>query len=154
MSWSLQIANGDLAFNGNDLSTVTGSDKLVQDLACCILEPMGTDDMHPSFGSLIDGGIDSSGNFNPGVIGAPNNAATAGLVDSEITRICNQYQASQQARYQSDLAAYGTSTLTASEVLLSIGGISNTVNQDQLEVTAVLQTGTGSQPFVLNVPNP
>lgn len=153
MSWSLQIANGDLGFNGSDMSTVQGSQKLVQDLACCILEPMGTDDMHPGFGSLIDGGIGTDGSYNTGVIGGPNNSAAATFVNSEVNRICTQYQAQQQARYQDDVATYGKATLTASEALLSVEGISATSSTDQLIVNATLQTGSGNQSLVLQIPS-
>lgn len=137
------IANGDLSFNGTDMNVVTGSSKLVQDLMCCVLEPMGNDDMHPTYGSLIDGGIDQNGNQVPGVIGTPNDAYAASYVDTEITRICQAYQLQQQTRYANDIATYGTSTITASEALLSVDGVVAQASQDHLLVTASLETGTG-----------
>lgn len=145
------IANGDLSFNGSSLDTVQGSDKLVQDLMCCVLEPMGTDDMHPTFGSLIDGGIDQDGDQVPGVIGTPNDAYAAAYVDSEIQRICQQYQTQQQTRYTNDIAVYGTSTITASEALLSIDDISAVSSMDHLIVTASLSTGSGQIPVSLPI---
>jgi hypothetical protein len=150
MSWSLQISNGDLTFNGADMTTVQGAEKLVQDLACCILEPMGTDSMHPSYGSIIDGGTSPDGTFNQGIIGSRNNSFAATYVDNEISRICHQYQAQQQARFTADVAVYGTSTLTASEALLGVQGVNATADQDRLLVTATLQTGSGDLP--INIP--
>src|ERR1017187_5637340 len=110
MSYSLMISNGDLSFNGASMNTVQGGDKLVQDLACCVLEPMGTDNLHPTFGSTIGGGINPDGSYNPGVIGEPNDAMAATQVQGEITRIVKQYQAQQQARFQADVAVYGKGT--------------------------------------------
>ena len=151
MTWSLLIANGDLSFNGASMNTVQGGDKLVQDLACCILEPMGTDDMHPTFGSTIGGGINPDGSYNPGAIGAPNDARTDAFVQGEITRIISQYQTQQQQRFQADVAVYGKATITANEALLSVGGITTSANQNVLQVNATLETGTGTQPISLPV---
>jgi hypothetical protein len=150
MSWSLRIAHGDLGFNGHQMTTVEGGEKIVQDLGSCVLEPMGTDDMHPSFGSLIAGGIQSDGTYNEGIIGQPNDAYAASFVDAEIQRIITQYQAQQADRHGRDIATYGRSTLTASEVVLTVQQIAATAAQNQLLVTANLQTGTGDLP--LDVP--
>lgn len=147
MSWSLAIQHGDLAFGSNGLNTVTGGGKLVQDLSCDVLEPMGTDPMHPAFGSLIDGGVDTNGTYYSGVIGAENNQDAATLVRSEIQRICRSYQAQQVARNAADVSIYGKSTLTADEALLGIGHISTTQVMDQLLVTANLETGSNSLPL-------
>lgn len=150
MSWSLQIRNGDLAFGSSGLNTVSGTQKLVQDLACDILEPMGTDPMHPEYGSVIDGSIDSNGNYQPGLIGQTNDQVTATQVGAEIQRICMNYQSSQVARNQADIAVYGKSTLTADEALLSLLSVQVDQIADQALVTATLQTGAGGVP--LNVP--
>jgi hypothetical protein len=144
MSWSLQIINGDLSFNGASMNIVQGGEKLVQDLACCVLEPMGTDDMHPTFGSTIGGGINPDGTYNPGVIGGPNDNAAGTFVNGEITRIAVQYQAQQSARFAGDVATYGKGTITADEALLSLGSVNSTANQNVMIVQADLETGTGS----------
>lgn len=150
MSWSLAITNGDLSIGSNGLNVVTGGAKLTQDLACDILEPMGNDPLHPTFGSVIDGGTDVNGNAIPGVIGAANDPSAATFVGAEIQRICRAYQASQIARNQADVATYGKSTLTADEALLSINSITITQAQVAMMVACNLQTGVGSLP--LNVP--
>lgn len=147
MSWSLQIQNGDLSLGSQGLNTVTGGPKLVQDLSCAILEPMGTDPLHPSYGSLIDGGTDSNGVTQTGVIGQLNDAQNAAFVQSEVTRICRNYQAAQIARNSADVATYGKSTLTASEALLHLLGVTMQQVQDQLLLTATIQTGTGTVPL-------
>jgi hypothetical protein len=151
MTWSLLIANGDLSFNGASMDIVQGGDKLVQDLACCILEPMGTDGLHPTFGSTIGGGINADGSYNAGVIGQPNDAVAATYVQGEVTRIVAQYQAQQQQRFQADVAVYGKGTITADEALLSVGGISAVGAQTTLQVSAQLETGTGNVPISLPI---
>lgn len=149
MSWSLQLENGDLAYGTNGFNTVSGSAKLLQDLRCALLEPMGNDPLHPTYGSIIDGGTDAQGNAVPGVIGATNNPASATFVNAEVQRLCRGYQAQQIARNATDVATYGKSTLTADEALLSLAGVSAQAVEDQLLVTATLQTGTGVLPLAV-----
>jgi hypothetical protein len=149
MSWSLAITNGDLSFGSAGLNVVTGASKLTQDLACDILEPMGTDPLHPSFGSVIDGGVDTNGNYIQGVIGQINDSATGTAVGNEVSRICENYQTQQIARNQADVATYAKSTLTADEALLAVLNIQVEQIQDQALVTATLQTGAGGLPLTL-----
>jgi hypothetical protein len=144
MSWSLQVQNGDLAFGSGQMATVTGGQKLVQDLACDILEPMGTDPMHPSFGSTIDGGTQPDGTVSQGMIGTPNDALAASFIYAEIQRICLDYQQRQSARNATDVATYGKSTLTADEALLSVTNVKVNQVADKLLVSATLKTGLGS----------
>jgi len=143
MSWSLQITNGDLSYGTNGLNTATGSSKLVQDLTCCILEPMGTDELHPEFGSLIEGGIDPNGNVQPSLIGGPNDQTSATFIQAEIQRICTNHQRRQIQRNQNDLAVYGTSTLTASEILLEVSNIDLQPIETALMVGITLSVGNG-----------
>lgn len=149
MSWSLQLNNGDLSYGTNGFDTVAGSAKLVQDLRCALLEPMGNDPLHPTLGSVIDGGVDSQGNTVPGVIGAGNNSSSATFVSAEVQRVCRNHQAHQIARNQTDVATYGKSTLTADEALLSVVNVSTQAVEDQLMVIATLRTGVGDLPLIV-----
>lgn len=150
MSWSLQVSNGDLSFGSAGLNTVSGAQKLTQDLACDILEPLGNDPMHPAYGSIIDGSVDANGNYQPGLIGEVNDQTTGTQIGAEIQRICLNYQQSQVARNQADIAVYGKSTLTADEALLALLGVKVDQAQDQALVTVNIQTGAGGLP--LNIP--
>lgn len=147
MSWSLAIQNGDLVHGGNGFNTVAGGAKLVQDLRCVILEPMGTDSLHPSYGSIIDGGVDTNGTYHEGIIGQINDASAASMVRAELQRIVKGYQGQQVARNNTDLAVYGKSTLTADEALLNIASIALQQVQDEILVTATLQTGVTNLPL-------
>lgn len=97
--------------------------------------------MHPSFGSLIDGGIDDLGTEQPSMIGSHDWERTALRVEGEIRRICADYQRQQLARARADRYAYGKSTLSNDELLLQINDISFQQAQDQLMVTVHITTG-------------
>lgn len=150
MSFSLQIQNGDLAISGNDYATVSGNQKLVQDLTCAIKTPMGTDDANPNYGSLIDGGVTSDGIYHESLIGGDNDNSTAAFVEAEISRVAQNYQAQQLARNQSDGIQYGKTTLTPDEILVNLGGLNTQSVEDSMLVTAVLQTGSSN--VTINLP--
>lgn len=145
MSWSLQLRNGDLALGGAQLGQVTGGAKLVQDLRCAILESRGMDDMHPLFGSLIDGGLDDYGVEQPSIIGTSDWDRIALRVDAEVRRICSEYQRQQLARAREDRYTYGESTLRSDELLLQVNSIQMVQAQDQLMVTVSITTGNGTE---------
>lgn len=143
MSWSLQLRNGDLATSGARLGQVTGGTKLVQDLRCALLERRGTDDMHPTFGSLIDGGRDEFGNEVDSIIGSSNWQRIAMRVEGEIRRICAEHQQRQVDRAQDDRLRFGESTLTNDELLVKVESVQMSQAQDTLWVSVVLSTGAG-----------
>lgn len=145
MSWSFQIANGDLTLGNASYGTVTGEQKLVQDLRAYILEKMGTDDMHPTYGSTINGGRLADGTEVQGSIGIANNALALAEVESEIRRIASDYQARQLQRAKDDRITYGKVTLTKGEVLLGIGNIDVKQYADTLDLTITLNTGNNTE---------
>jgi hypothetical protein len=144
MSWSLQISQGDFTYGAKGLNLATGGTKLVQDLTCAVLEPMGDDNLHPNYGSVLEGGVNSSGSIYNGYIGSPNNGATAALVNAEIQRLVQAYQAAQLARNQADLNTYGMSTLSVGEALLGVNSINITQVETAMAVDVSLNTGSGS----------
>lgn len=151
MSWSLELRNGDLTISGARLGQTTGSNKLVQDLRCAILEPRGHDDMHPAFGSLIDGGIDEAGREVASIIGTDRWEFAALQIQSEIRRIAALHQARQVERAKADRLTYGESTLTNAELLFQITNIDMVQAQDRLLVTVFVENGQGDE-FSLDVP--
>lgn len=142
MSWSLKLENGDFAISGSRIGTVTGKEKLVQDLRNWILEHMGTDDLHPGYGSLLDGGVTPQGVVMPGVIGTDDLDLAEIEIRNEIQRIVADYQALQLARAKSDKLTLGRPTLIPSEVLLSLDGIDIEQDMDTLKVTLSISTAT------------
>jgi phage baseplate assembly protein W len=143
--WSLAIRNGDLTLGGSSYGTVTGEDKLVQDLRCFILEKRGTDDMHPTYGTTLDGGRLDDGTESPGLIGKPNTALVQLEVESELKRIINDYQARQLERAKADRMAYGKTTLHRGEVLLGVTEMKFTPVGDTLNILITLQTANDTK---------
>ena len=150
MSWSLQLRHGDLVLGGTRLAQVTGHNKLIQDLRCAILEKMGTDDLHPNFGSIIDGGRQDD-KVIPSIIGEQNTEIIAIAVRAELERIGREHQQRQFGRAEDDRFVYGKATLTAEEVLDAIEGIDFTLIQDTMLVRIHLRTARG-QTKILNIP--
>ncbi len=151
MSWSLQLRNGDLVSDGASLAQVTGYAKLVQDLRCAILERRGSDDLHPRFGSMIDGGYDNNGNWVESLIGEDQIEFVVLSVDSDLRRIAAEYQQQQVSRAKSDRVQYGESTLNNSELLLEVKSVDFTQINDELLVNVTIQTGVGNT-VALSIP--
>jgi hypothetical protein len=151
MSWSLALRNGDLALGGTQLATVTSSRKLVQDLRCALLEPMGTDDLHPSFGSLIDGGRKPDGTMVPSLIGSHNWRRAAIEVRAEINRIADEHRRRQLMRAREDQFTYGKPTLDPGELLIQITDLRMVQVQDSLVVNVTLKVGNGTT-HEINIP--
>jgi hypothetical protein len=151
MSWSLALHNGDIALSGARLGQVSGPSKLVQDLRCALLEPKGFDDLHPTFGSLIDGGRDDYGNQVAPFIGTSDWDLAILRVESEIRRICADHQRKQTERSKNDRYRYGESTLTPDEMLMGIDTINMYQAQDKLLVNVKLSTAAG-QGFSIDLP--
>lgn len=144
MSWSLQITDGDFRVDSAHLGTVIGQNKLVQDMTCAIMERMGTDNLHPEYGSLIDGGRTPDGVTATSVIGDSDTEMVALRIETELTRIARQLQNQQLTRAKGDKMTYGKATLSPQEVLMELQGVEFVVNQDQLLVTVRLITATGT----------
>lgn len=151
MSWSLRIRNGDLALDGQKLSTTTGFTKLVQDLRCALLEPRSHDPYHPEFGSIIDGGYDEFGEYQASMLGETDWDFTALRVETEIRRICSLHQTAQVKRDKEDRTRYGRSTLAPDELISSITDVKILQVQDVMIVNVKVRTATG-QVGDINVP--
>ncbi len=147
MSFSLELKNGDLGLSGTSLGTVTNAAKLQQDLVSAILTPLGFEELHPQFGSILENDL-----INPEVqiIGSRDFSHAAALVRSELIRLCQNYQAQQIARNEDDGMKFGKPTLTPGEILLSVRGVTFTQAQDHLLCTLKLEIGNDS--IELNIP--
>ncbi len=147
MSWSFQIRNGDLNFDGpGGFATVTGTQKLLQDIKCALLTPQGTDPSHPGFGSIVQGGITADGVEVPTMIGSLVTPELRLDLESEIRRILHTIQAQQLDRLTRESVIYGgRNTFSQGEILASVDNV--VINQvgDTLLVRIVFTTGNGDQ---------
>ncbi|WP_028058414.1 hypothetical protein [Candidatus Solirubrobacter pratensis] len=143
MTWSLFLRNGDFDVQGAQLGKVTGQAKLVQDFRCAVLTEMGSDPMHPGWGSLIDGGVTPDGRAVPGVIGATDTQLALAVIETEIRRIAEYFQNRQLRRIKEERQRYSKSTLTASEILVGVSGVRAIQTSTTLAVLVTLATGSG-----------
>ena len=103
--------------------------KLVQDLRCFILQGLGSDMYHPTYGSNIEEAV--GGDFR----------ITTMDIESELKRIVRLYQERQISRARTDQVARGRVSLEQGEVLVSLDNIDFQQEQDRLTVNMVIKTG-------------
>ena len=145
MTWSLKLTNGDIGITGNSYSTVTGPEKLVQDLRCWILEPQGNDVMHPDYGSMItEGGITADGSEIPSALGGTFSAEDLMRIEAEVRRVVGYYQALQKDRLRKEAVLYGgKNTFSAGEICLGIQNITILQSLDTAMCYVKIMTGNG-----------
>lgn len=148
MTWSFHTKNGDLNLGGagGGFAIVTGQQKLVQDLKNWLLEPRGTDPIHPDYGALLDGGLLPDGTEADSIIGNELNAETLILIESEVRRVLGAYQQQQLDRLTAESALYGgKNTFSAGEILVAVQNVALQQASDTVLVTVTIQTGDGDQ---------
>lgn len=145
MTWSFHTKNGDLNLGGTGgFATVTGQQKLVQDLKNWLLEPRGTDPLHPDYGAVLDGGLLPDGSFADSLIGNELTAEALVLVESEVRRVLASYQQQQLERLTRENSQYGgKNTFSMGEVLSAVSAVSLQQSNDTVIVTVTIQTGDG-----------
>lgn len=152
MTRSLHIRDGDLNPTGEGLATVTGPQKLVQDLRHHMLEPRGHDSMHPSYGSTLDGGVRPDGRVPDEFIGSMMGREHLMMIEVEIRRILVGHQAAQMERIKADMSRYGGNhMMSAGEVLSSIDRIDIVPIQDVVLARCYLRVENGGR-ITLNRP--
>lgn len=148
MSWSLQLKDGDLNPSGAlGYRVVTGPQKLIQDLRGWILEPRGSDPLHPEYGSTLDGGIYPDGTAASTMIGETVTKELAMNIEQELRRVLLAYQTLQLRRVEREQYELGgKNTLAPGEALLRIKGIE--MKQVATMVVAAVQIqSNGGQVF-------
>lgn len=147
------MQGGDLSLGGpGGFSTVTGTQKLIQDLRNWILEPRGTDPDHPEYGSVLDGGTLPDGTVLESPVGSILDASVIMNMESEIRRILTAYQQQQLDRLQRESALYnGKNTFAPGEILYSIDKVDVQQYIDVAIATVTITTSSG-QIVPFNVP--
>lgn len=120
MSKSLRLVNGDLSISNRALDTVSGKEKLFQDLSLWIREKIGTDPMTPTYGSPLDGGIVNGQEVAP-FIGRTINPAIQAEIQSIIYSLIDRYQKEQLEKIKEEATTYlGKTTFNADEIISTI----------------------------------
>jgi hypothetical protein len=129
MSYSLALdSNGDLKQAGSVIGTVSGIDKLKQDLDIWFRERYQIDRFHPSYGSVLDshiGGIISS--------------LSIAQITQESSRILSNYQRKQKESFDAN-----PSSFTLDELITSIDSINVQQSLDSIYVNVIFTTASGS----------
>lgn len=118
MSFSLKILNGDLVQEGSQLGIVYGVDKLKQDLTLWMAERYGIDRFHPGMGSRLQ-------DYVGGII----NYHTQAMVESEVTRVLDNYQKVTFAGLRESPTLY-----SKSELLWEILGVDVAISFDTVSI--------------------
>ena len=109
MSIDLKITNGDLVINQGALQTVQDSEKLIQDILKICLTDVGSNPLHPSYGSFL----------SRSVVG---NAAQTSVIVQIATSQLNTCLTNLQQLQQLQLKSF--QKVSADEQLAAITGIS------------------------------
>lgn len=126
MTFSLKVADGDIALKGSQVDVVHGVDKLKQDISLWLRERYRSDRFHTGYGSILD-------DFIGGVI----DDRTQGMVQSEVMRVLQNFQAMQLRRLQDN-----PQSMAADEVLVSVANIRTVIRYDTVIVTVRFVTGS------------
>lgn len=123
MSWSFEIVGGDLSpvSDKTGLGVVTGKKKTLQDLRHALTEAMGTDPMHPEYGSLIDGGRLPDGTVVESLVGSSQSSVFR--IEEEVSRVIQDFVSKQNMRIKSDIAGFGKTTVSDSEIIDRVDSI-------------------------------
>ena len=130
---TLQVSDGDLVLANGAFATITGPQKVNQDIEIGVLTPYGSDRFHPRYGSVFS-------NY----IGIPVGPGTAALIKAELTRVINNYQRVQLYKIQQANLQGLASPFSQGEVVTSIGKIDVAETYDSFNVAASVNTSSGN----------
>jgi phage baseplate assembly protein W len=126
---TITVNNGDIQLNNGKIQFSTGNNKLVQDLALWLEEPLGTGYTTPGFGSLL-----------ANTIGQGQTAASASTAQAEIARVLQLYQGQQVLDLQTAQNSSQLSNWNKSEIIQNIISIDTMVQGTSIVANVVLQT--------------
>lgn len=133
---SARLRNGDFVLSSSgEITMATGSERLIQELTCWLLESMGTDPVNSKFGSLL-----------AGMIGTAILSGAVSDIKTEITRVINNYIAYQNSimsGYTFDSTTF-LKLYTPDEILSSVENVAVVARQDAIVVTITIRTLSGN----------
>lgn len=127
MTYSLMLSGGDLSTASSMLQTVSGTEKLKQDIHAWLAEAYQIDRFHPKYGSLMTS-----------YIGQPMNVDSVFAIQVEVARVLSNLQSYQKQMYQQDPTLY-----SPDELLDYVDDISTVFDQDRLRIGITFRTATG-----------
>jgi phage baseplate assembly protein W len=130
---TIAVSNGDIQLNSGKIQFVTGSNKLFQDLARWLQEPLGTGFTSPGFGSLLTS-----------MVGGTQNSGTVTTITNEITRIIQLYQGQQTIELQQAQNVAQLSNWNKSEIIQNIVSVDVTIQNSSIIAAVTINTLSGN----------
>lgn len=128
------LVAGDFVLGEDGYATVSGSQKVVQDLGVAMREPYACDRFHPRWGSVL-----------PNYVGEPIDDQTALLVRSECSRLIRNYILVQGGIIEEDVKVKQRSRLSTDEVVAGVDGIDIRQDQDKYHIRVRLRLFSGNR---------
>lgn len=129
MTKSFAVQNGDILVKSSSVQTVSGTDKLKQDIFVWLAEAYGVDRFHPQYGSTLSAHI-----------GRLNTLDNAFAVEVETNRVLTNLQRYQKVLYEADPSRY-----QPEELLDTIIDVTATPNLDNLSLQITFATAVGKK---------
>lgn len=127
---SLGLIQGDLAISGNgDYFTVSGVERIRQDLTLALTEELGSDRFHPGWGSIVKE-----------YLGQPITAELQQAVRAEVNRVAQNYIVLQQQEVLRDSQYDVAGRFDTSDVVRNVSDIQVRTLYDAIYVSATLTT--------------
>lgn len=123
------LLSGDFALDSGNFLTITGKDKIRQDLALALSEEFGDDRFHPQWGSIIKR-----------YLGQLVNPQLQQLVKAEVLRVVKNYIAVQQADVLADSQVDVMGRFNTSDVVRQVLAVNTSATRDTINVVLVLET--------------
>jgi len=128
MTYSLALQGGDLVAHGSQLAIVSGTAKLRQDTELWLLVRIGSNAMHPAFGSYLES-----------YIGGVVDTNTKAKVYNEILRTLNNYQALQYQAFSTN-----PSIFALTELMANIDSVNVAISYDTVNATVQVSNPVSS----------
>lgn len=130
---ALEIKNGDLVIGPGGYTTVSGAEKVRQDLSVAVREPYGSDRFHPRWGSIL-----------PEMIGGVIDEFSRPRVIGEVQRVVSNYIARQSDELMASATKAGRRpSFSSGEVVAAVESIDARQTYDRLHVRVIVRTLSG-----------
>ena len=132
----MRVIDGDISVGGDGkIVMVEGTERIKQELALWLLEPLGTDSVYPKFGADLWT-----------YIGAPAFEDNLMAIRTEVTRVVNNYIAAQNERIAQDKQSMSNEEFlqcwTDYDIVTSISSIN--VSQTETDVRVMVSLSTAA----------
>lgn len=134
-TWALSQGDLDVAGDGN-VTSITGADRIRQEISCWLMEPLGSDPLYPKFGSKLWDSI--------GMIATDMELME---IKAEVTRVVNnyiEYQQIQMNEAKSKDAQSFLNSWTKDDIIQSFDGVDVYSVGDTVTVSISLTTASGN----------